>query len=42
MDRILDHILNGIRSGRRQAAPGLIARQSGRGIGGHFIHRFLL
>ena len=41
IDRMLDHIQNGIRSVRRKAAPSLIARQSGRGIGGCRTHRLL-
>jgi hypothetical protein len=39
---MLDHILNGIRSVGRKAAPSLVARQSGRGIEGRPAHRFML
>src|ERR1035437_9982457 len=42
MDRILDHILNNIRSVGRKAALSLVACQSGHGIGGRATHRFVL
>jgi len=38
-DRVLDHILNGIRSIGRKTAPSLVACQSGRGIKGRRAHR---
>jgi hypothetical protein len=35
---MLDHVLNGVHSVGRKAAPRLVARQSGRRIGNRLIH----
>jgi hypothetical protein len=39
---MLDHVQNGISPIGREAAPRLVTRQSGRGIGDRRIHRFIL
>jgi hypothetical protein len=38
---MLDHILNGVGSVGHKAAPSLVARQSGHGIGGCPAYQFM-
>ena len=41
VDRMLDHILYGIRSVGCEKLPGFVARESGRGIGGCATHGYV-